>query len=112
MTVPGRHCAGARSYLDWSPAGFGPDPIPACRAEARVVSRTSRSPAPEWDETFQMLLSEPLNATLTDAEATGTILDDEPVPAQGTGFLGLLFGSLVLVYCRGVRQGIPACRAR
>lgn len=33
----------------------------------------------EGDETFQLLLSTPLNATLGNNSATGTIIDDEPV---------------------------------
>ncbi len=34
---------------------------------------------PESDETFQVLLSEPTNATLTDASATGSIVNDDVV---------------------------------
>ena len=36
----------------------------------------------EKDETFMMKLSSPVNATLTDHEATGTIMDDDPSLAE------------------------------
>jgi hypothetical protein len=35
----------------------------------------------EGDESFLIILSAPANATLSDAQATGTILDDDPVPS-------------------------------
>ena len=54
--------------------------IPAGQAGVDALVTTTTDTAREQTETFTAALSQPANATLGTASATGTITDDDPVP--------------------------------
>ena len=53
--------------------------LPAGQTRAIISIRTRQDPLAEADETLQVVLSNPTQATLAKAAATGTIRDDDPV---------------------------------
>ena len=64
---------------DYTPAS-GTLTFPSGTTSARIDVTTLQDETSETDETFQVSLGEPTNATLADAIAVGTIRDDDGLP--------------------------------
>ncbi|HET9316197.1 MAG TPA: Calx-beta domain-containing protein [Vicinamibacteria bacterium] len=62
----------------------------------------------EADETFMVTLSGPVGATLGDGQATGTILDDDPLPALAVDDCGVTEGDAGQSPCSFVVRLTPA----
>ena len=69
----------ASSTDDYTPAS-GTLTFPSGTTSARIDVATLQDETSETDETFQVSLGEPTNATLADAIAVGTIRDDDGLP--------------------------------
>jgi hypothetical protein len=54
--------------------------IPAGATSATITVKTTEDSLDEADETFHVLLSNVVNANLTDGDGLGTIVDDDPTP--------------------------------
>jgi hypothetical protein len=54
--------------------------IPAGSTSTTIQVKTTEDTLDEADETYSLLLSSVTNATVTDGEGTGTIVDDDPTP--------------------------------
>ncbi|MFC0407488.1 beta strand repeat-containing protein, partial [Roseomonas elaeocarpi] len=85
----------ATAGSDFDAAG-GTVTIPAGQTSATVTVNVRGDTTYEADETFRLVLSSPTNATLSRAEATGTIRNDDAFPvtavSPGTSTEGLIFG--------------------
>jgi len=64
---------------------YGPLTIPAGFVSQSVSIAVNGDRDYEPDETFYLNLTSPTNATLADAQGTGTITDDDPVPSLSIG---------------------------
>ena len=68
-------------FVDWPPGSLI---IAPGGTSGTVRVRTTEDSDDEEDETFTLTLSSPTNATLGDATATGTILDDDAAPLSAS----------------------------
>ena len=57
--------------------------VPAGNTEMAIVVPVTADPRPEHDEQFTLALSELVNAEFADAQATGTIIDDDTERVRG-----------------------------
>jgi hypothetical protein len=80
----GRGTAGAADFTE----GSGDVTFAAGETEARVEVPVTDDASVEGDETFTVTLSAPSGATLGDAEAVGTILDDDDSTVRPTLSVG------------------------
>jgi hypothetical protein len=82
--------------------------LPAGATSGTVVVPVVGDALDENDETFTVTLSGPVGATLGDGQATGTILDDDPLPALVVDDCGATEGDAGATPCAFVARLMPA----
>ena len=70
----------ASSSSDYSGVSNGSGSIPAGASSTTITVNTTENTTAEPTETFNLTLSNVVNAVVTDGQAVGTILDDEGMP--------------------------------
>jgi CSLREA domain-containing protein len=75
----------ATSPSDYAAVSPTPVTIPAGQTSATVTVQANGDTTFEPDETFFVNLSNPVNATISDGQGTGTITNDDPVPSMSIG---------------------------
>ena len=88
QTVPGTAAAG----LDCAPQANHLHFLPGELTKTIVVA-VYGDLLNEMDETFQVVLTNVVNASLTRTAATGTIVDDDPVPVLSIGNAAVVEGN-------------------
>ena len=96
-----------RLSLDFTPTS-GTLRFPPGETERRISVRTRQDSHDEDPETFRMLLSNAAGATIADGEATGTIVNNDPMPSAWLARFGRTVAAQAL---EGIAGRLEAPRA-